>query len=176
MTTIDAIHARREEKDAFFRTSPHSPLSPQQQAQFTGLSYYAPDPELDMVVTVELLDVEAVPVMTTTNEIRHYRPYGRFSFEVDGGTAELTIYETPHGYFLPFVDAGAGSETYGAGRYIDPEQLSEDTFHVDFNDAYNPYCVYSDRYSCPLTPPENRLGVYVRAGEKVPEGAWAAHN
>ncbi|MFQ3660164.1 MAG: DUF1684 domain-containing protein, partial [Anaerolineae bacterium] len=41
----------------------------------------------------------------------------------------------------------------------------------DFNQAYNPYCAYSDHWSCPITPPENRLSVAIRAGEKLP-GAW----
>ncbi|MBI5715051.1 MAG: DUF1684 domain-containing protein, partial [Chloroflexi bacterium] len=40
-------------------------------------------------------------------------------------------------------------------------------FLVDFNIAYNPYCAYSDRWSCPLTPFENRLKVPIRAGEKI---------
>jgi uncharacterized protein (DUF1684 family) len=45
---------------------------------------------------------------------------------------------------------------------------------VDFNLAYNPYCAYNDRFSCPLTPFENRLSAAVRAGEMLPEGTWIA--
>jgi uncharacterized protein (DUF1684 family) len=37
---------------------------------------------------------------------------------------------------------------------------------VDFNFAYNPSCAYDPRWACPLTPPENRLGVPIRGGEK----------
>ena len=80
---------------------------------------------------------------------------------------ELTIYEAPHGYFLPFVDSGAGRETYGAGRYLEPEELDGDQFHVDFNLAYNPYCYYSPEYDCPYPPKENRLGLPIRAGERM---------
>ncbi|HEY3290725.1 MAG TPA: DUF1684 domain-containing protein, partial [Anaerolineae bacterium] len=73
-----------------------------------------------------------------------------------------------HGFFLPFVDALAGTETYGAGRYLEPEPIpGGQQFQVDFNLAYNPYCAYNDQWSCPLTPAENRLTVPVRAGEKV---------
>jgi len=61
----------------------------------------------------------------------------------------------------------AGSETYPAGRYIEPEQLPNGKFLLDFNFAYNPYCAYNEQWSCPLTPFENRLKVPIRAGEKV---------
>ncbi len=39
---------------------------------------------------------------------------------------------------------------------------------LDFNYAYHPSCVYSDRWSCPLAPPENHLPVAVTAGERLP--------
>jgi uncharacterized protein (DUF1684 family) len=41
---------------------------------------------------------------------------------------------------------------------------------LDFNLAYNPYCAYADRYSCPIPPVENKLLIEIRAGEKVPVG------
>jgi uncharacterized protein (DUF1684 family) len=44
---------------------------------------------------------------------------------------------------------------------------------VDFNRAYNPYCAYNENWSCPLVPPENRLNIAIRAGEKLPSGPWA---
>ena len=79
----------------------------------------------------------------------------------------MTIYTSDSGYFLPFVDGLAGKETYPAGRYLEPQALGEGRFLVDFNLAYNPYCAYSEHWSCPLTPFENRLKAPVRAGEKI---------
>ena len=66
---------------------------------------------------------------------------------------------------MPFVDATSGGETYGAGRYLELEALEDGTFLADFNLAYNPYCAYSEDYSCPVPPAENRIAVPVRAGE-----------
>lgn len=166
----------RREKDAFFKAHPQSPLTPDQQAAFNGLSYYDPNPDLDLTVTVEpFADKVAVPVQTTTGDTRHYLRYGEFKFTVDGQEARLTIYQTDHDFFLPFTDANSGKETYGAGRYIEPEFLGGNRFHVDFNQAYNPYCAYGDGWSCPITPAENRLKVAIRAGEKTPVGAWSMH-
>ena len=68
---------------------------------------------------------------------------------------------------MPFLDATSGTETYGAGRYLDLEPDDDGTWTLDFNLAYQPSCVYDPRYSCPLTPPENRLGVRVEAGERL---------
>jgi hypothetical protein len=85
---------------------------------------------------------------------------------VDDQSAELTIYTSDGEYFLPFTDALAGKETYGAGRYLEPHPLGNGMFLIDFNYAYNPYCAYNARWSCPLTPFENRLKVSIRAGEK----------
>ena len=88
-------------------------------------------------------------------------------FEVEGVEACLTIYANQHGFFLPFVDSPAGQETYPAGRYLEPEVLPGGKDSLDFNLAYNPYCAYNDRWSCPFPPAENRLQVPIRAGEKL---------
>jgi uncharacterized protein (DUF1684 family) len=70
--------------------------------------------------------------------------------------------------FVPFLDQTSGHETYGAGRYLDLDPDAEDgTYVLDFNLAYHPSCVYDARFSCPLTPAENRLPVRIEAGERL---------
>jgi hypothetical protein len=169
--TLDSL---RRQKDEFFRHSPHAPLTPAQRAAFDGLRYYPYDPTLDLILPIERFGdaVQPLPIETTTGDTRYYLPYGRIHFEAEGQTVSLTLYETEHGLFLPFVDANKGTETYPAGRYLDLELLPGDRVHVDFNLAYNPYCAYGPQWSCPITPPENRLTVAIRAGEMLP-GAWA---
>jgi len=158
----------RSEKDEFFRLYPDSPLSHVQKHDFKGLLYFPENPALHLEVTVEVFPVqETVHIQTNLGETQTYKRYGRFKFEVDGQTAELTLYADRKGFFLPFVDSLAGKQTYPAGRYVDVERLRSGKFLVDFNFAYNPYCAYNERWSCPLTPPENRLKVPIRAGEKV---------
>lgn len=165
--------AHRRQKDQFFKTSSDSPLTPAQKAAFDGLAYYPPDAQLAFEVQVEPFAAPATIMMdTNTGALREYQRFGQFTITVDGEAVRLTIYEAPYGFFLPFVDAGAGVETYPAGRYLEPEHLGDNLFRVDFNDAYNPYCAYNDNWTCPLTPPENRVTVHIRAGEKLPEGAW----
>lgn len=167
------LQLQRKQKDQFFRTHPQSPLTPDQQDKFTSLRYYDYNSDLDLTVQAEAFnDGQFVPIQTTTGEIRQYKRFGQFFFTVDGQDVRLTLYEADYGFFLPFVDAGAGTETYPAGRYLEPEYLGDNRFHIDFNLAYSPYCAYSDGWSCPITPTENRLKVAIRAGEKTPEGDW----
>lgn len=163
----DITHVRSH-KDHFFKSDPQSPLSATQKRAFTGLAYYPETPTLRFDIKLERPKKrEQVRMQTSTGEIREYSRLGRFSFEVDGQRASLTVYGADDAdAFVPFVDTTSGSETYGAGRYLDLEWLGGDLYHVDFNLAYNPWCAYSPQYSCPFPPPENRLQVPIRAGEK----------
>ena len=115
----------------------------------------------------EFPDTQQVEMQTTTGDIQSYQRYGKFSFSVDGQAAELTIFLSDSGWFLPFVDSLSGKETYPAGRYLEPEPLANGHFRVDFNLAYNPYCAYNEGWSCPITPFENRIKVPIRAGEMI---------
>jgi len=160
----------RREKDDYFRRDLASQLTPAQRAGFAGLRYFAEDPELRLTVEVERFpSPETVRMQTSTGDVSEYERYARFQFVVDGTSAALTIYRNDLGYFLPFADSLAGGETYGAGRYLEPIDLPDGRFIVDFNHAYNPYCAYNENWSCPITPGENRLKIPIRAGEKVYE-------
>ena len=165
MSELDEFHA---EKDKFFASHPQSPLTPEQKKDFQGLSYFPENVALRLEIEVEeFADKEPIAMQTSTGGVQTYNRYGRLKFAVDGQEAAPTLYAGPHGFFLPFVDSLAGKETYGAGRYLEPEPLEDGKFLVDFNLAYNPYCAYNERWSCPITPFENRLKVPIRAGEKV---------
>ena len=165
MTELEAFRA---EKNEFYASHPQSPLTREQKQGFTGLNYFPEEASLRLEVKVDEFPVkDSFEMQTSTGDVQHYQKFGRFRFAVDGIEAELTIYQNQHGYFLPFVDSLAGSETYPAGRYLEPEPLVGGRFLVDFNVAYNPYCAYNEMWSCPITPAENRLKVAVRAGEKL---------
>ena len=79
------------------------------------------------------------------------------------------------GLFLSFRDATSGVETYGGGRYLLDAAKSADlggdvttgTLILDFNFAYQPSCAFDPRWVCPLTVPENRLDLPIRAGERL---------
>jgi uncharacterized protein len=165
---MDSLAEMRRQKDEIFANSPHSPLTPEQQKEFKSLAYFPEAPELRFELPVERFeDGQMIQIETSTGDMRVYQKFGRIRFQVEGQPAELTIYADEHGFFLPFVDSLAGSETYPAGRYLEPEPLPDGHLLVDFNLAYNPYCAYNERWSCPLTPFENRLRIPIRAGEKL---------
>jgi len=157
----------RARKDEFFETHPQSPLTQEQRENFAGLQYFPPDPALYFEVEIDQFsEQKELTMQTTTGDLRQYTRFGKVHFTVAGEAAELTVFASDHGFFIPFVDSQAGKETYGAGRYLDPEVKPDGRLVLDFNLAYNPYCAYNDLYSCPLPPAENRLSVAVKAGEK----------
>jgi hypothetical protein len=116
-------------------------------------------------------------MQTTTDRLPLYRKYGIAHFTLNGKKMSLSIYQSQElmitieyaeHLFLPFNDATNGTLTYGGGRFIDLEIPKEGskTIRIDFNKAYNPPCAFTPYATCPIAPPENRLAVPVRAGEK----------
>lgn len=174
----EAIRAFRSDKDAYFRTAPGSPLPPAERADFPGLPYF----DVDETLAFEGLVLEpyrgdepttfAIP--TSDNRLRPATRAGVFRFEVGGTACSLTAYtfdgSESGSLFVPFLDGTTGIESYGAGRYLDLEAEEDGTYILDFNLAYHPSCVYDLRFSCPLTPAENRLPVRIEAGERLAAG------
>jgi uncharacterized protein (DUF1684 family) len=163
-----ALEAERAEKDMYFRRDPYGPIEDRQN--FTGLSYYPPDPAFRFTLPLKRVESQPFTFQTSTGDERVYQRIGTVEFEVEGQPAQLAIYksEDDDDLFLPFRDATSGKETYGAGRYLEPVELTNGEILLDFNLAYNPYCAYSEAFSCPLPPVENWLTtVAIRAGEKM---------
>lgn len=166
---MTALSDFRKAKDDFFKTDHQSPLDHAQQKAFAGLNYYPENPDLRFDLSLEKVEKpEQITMATSTGDEQEYYHVGQIRFTVKGQTAMLQVYVSVEGgdYFIPFVDATAPAETYGAGRYLEPEDLGGGRLHVDFNLAYNPYCAYNDRWSCPIPPRANRLAVRIDAGEK----------
>lgn len=161
----------RRRRDAFFASHPHSPLQEEQKAVFHGLDYFPEREDLvfNLPIDESRPDVgEEISLETTDGQLRPFARGGRITFEVDGEPVTLTVLRDANGgWFIPFRDASAGSETYEVGRYLEPQSRPDGTLDVDFNYAYNPFCAYNDDWSCPLPPAENRLEVAIRAGEKT---------
>ena len=173
----DAVEGFRLDKDEFFKTDPRSPLPESERAAFTGLPYYPVDEGLafeDRVLEPYTGDEPSnFQIPTSDGKLRPAHRAGVLRFELDGAPRQLTAYTFDGGdgqsLFVPFLDGTSGSETYGAGRYLDLEPEADGTYALDFNLAYHPSCVYDAKFSCPLTPAENRLPVRIEAGERLPE-------
>jgi len=168
----------RRQKDRFFGVSPQSPIPlAQRRSGFHGLRYFPPDLAFQIVAQVTPIEEIIIQELnTSTGDLRPQRRAVELHFAV--GDQELTLlgFSDPddddlHDLFIPFRDATSGGETYGAGRYLETvvEPTDDGAFQavLDFNLAYNPYCAYSENYSCPIPPAENRLAVAITAGERT---------
>jgi uncharacterized protein (DUF1684 family) len=178
----EAVEAYRRDKDEFYRTSEHSPVPATDRPSFEGVPYF----DVDRSIRFDGLPLEpydgseptAFQIPTTDGKLRPAQRAGTFRFTLAGVPSTLTAYtfegDDSGALFVPFLDGTTGRESYGAGRYLDLEPDLDGTYTLDFNLAYHPSCVYDPRFSCPLTPAENRLSVRVEAGERLPPEDAAA--
>lgn len=152
-------------------------LEPEDFKNFTGLEFYPIDAKfIIMADFVRTPDEKPFLMPTSTARLPEYVKYGEAHFTLLGKSCVLNLFKstTPYkepGYedylFLPFTDLTSGDGSYGGGRYLDQRIPKGDTIIIDFNRAYNPYCAYSHRYSCPIPPEENDLPIRIEAGVKA---------
>ena len=168
----DQIAAWRADKDRFMRSA-QSPVPPERRDGFAPLAYFPVDPEYRVPASLELMpgnDVMEMP--TSTGQRRQMRRIGRLQFTLKGRPETLTAFvdateNDMRRLFVPFGDLTNGLETYQGGRYLDLDRTATGIYDLDFNRAYHPFCLYNPTYDCPVPPPENRLKIPVRAGEKL---------
>lgn len=174
----DPVLSERTARDQAFRSSPDSPIPLEDRASFQGLEYFPVNKDLRFSVQLNRYSRPIqIRLGTNTGEIRSGLRYGYFDFIVEGQSCRLQVYRLDDvaenggpNLFIPFRDATSGKETYATGRYIDLAENTSGIYDLDFNRAYNPFCAFNYRYSCPLPPEENILTVPIRAGEKNYEG------
>lgn len=158
------LEAMRTSKDNSFRSDPGSPI----RGPFTGLRYFDPDIRYRVEAKLHEEPPRRLLLDRSGGDAVEYKRLGTFEFKLPTGPAKLALYEDPLGnLFLPFRDATSGKETYGAGRYLEPETHDGEGFELDFNRAYHPFCAYNEAYSCPMVPFENQLRISVLAGERL---------
>jgi uncharacterized protein len=173
---IKSVRTERQEKDKEMRTDSLSPIPAEKRAGFPGLTYFRPKTAFRKEAAFTRYDQMTHFFMkTTTSRMPEYAVYGEVSFRHQGKKYTLNVYqnielskkpEYRDYLFIPFNDLTNGAETYGGGRFLDITETGADTLILDFNKAYNPYCAYNHKYSCPVPPEENNLDLHIRAGEK----------
>ena len=167
----------QEKLNAEFKDPETSPLADRFRIDFETLDFFQPD--TNYVIVAEFIRTpEALPfsMPTTTERESTEVVYGIAKFTLNGKIQQLEIYQTPelisqekykNYLFLPFTDATNGEETYGGGRYLDLRIPDGNQIVLDFNKAYNPYCAYNKKYSCPLVPAVNNIDSEIRVGVKA---------
>ncbi|KJD34808.1 hypothetical protein PK35_02075 [Tamlana nanhaiensis] len=167
----------QKEINAEYKDASTSPLKKADRKAFEGLDFFKLDSSF--VVNAKLdrtPDSKWFNMKTTTSRLSKERVFGVLHFELKGKAFQLNVYQgkdlmQEEGYedylFLPFLDETNGDTSYGGGRYIDLRIPAGDSVTIDFNKAYNPYCAYNDKYSCPIVPRVNYLRTKIEAGVKA---------
>jgi uncharacterized protein len=164
----------RADKDKIFKSSEDSPLTVEQKEIFKSLSYFPVMEKYRIMGEFRRNSNQILIKMAVTDGTqREYYIFGNVHFHLDGKELDLTVYksakEETEYLFIPFYDKTSAELTYGGGRYLEPTLLNNTTLEMDFNKAYNPYCVYNYTYRCAIPPRENTLDVSILAGEKMPD-------
>jgi uncharacterized protein len=137
--------------------------------QFKGLQYFPFRADWHLQARFEPYVPERhIPIVNILGMTEEMTSPGAIVFERDGRTWRLdAILEAPgdRQLFVMFSDATSGKQTYGAGRFLYVGLPNADRIEVDFNEAFNPPCAFTDFATCPLPPQQNRLALAVDAGE-----------
>ena len=167
----------QKELNEEFKDPETSPLPDRYRKNFETLDFFPPD--TSYVINAKFVRTpEALPFLmpTTTDRKSKEVVYGIAYFSLNGEKRQLEIYQNEElmqqekyrdYLFLPFTDDTNGESTYTGGRYIDLTIPVGDSITIDFNTAYNPYCAYNKKYSCPIVPSINALNTKVVAGVKA---------
>lgn len=175
--SIENSRKYQEQLNKEYADPSESPLTSKDLKKFKSLDFYP----LDMAFCVEAKfvrtpDEKPFAMPTTTDRKPMYVKYGELYFTLQGKQCKLDVFqnidlskkeEFKNYLFLPFTDFTSGNGSYGGGRYIDLQKPDTDKMMIDFNTAYNPYCAYNHKYSCPIPPAQNDLQVEVKAGVKA---------
>jgi len=175
--TIKGETEFQREINAEYKDASKSPLTKKDRKHFEGLDFFKFDSAYVVSASFKRTsDEQPFKMKTTTDRLPVYLKYGELSFNLKGKQFSLNIYQNQslkddEGFedylFLPFLDETNGLESYGGGRYVDARIPEDDSMIIDFNKAYNPYCAYNDKYSCPLVPRVNYLKTSIEAGVKT---------
>ena len=169
----DQIAAWHAEKDRFMRESPQSPVPAEKRATFPPLTYFPVDPTYRVPAALQPAPSGPVVEMpTSTGQRRKMRKVGTLAFTLKGQPLSLGAFveadeQDMSRLFVPFGDLTNGVETYPGGRYLELERTPTGLYDLDFNRAFHPFCLFNPSYDCPYPPPESRLKVAIRAGEKL---------
>ena len=159
----------RTQKDSVFKYSPDSPLRNEQRLSFDGLDYFPIDKKFRLIGQLHrYARLRRIKVPSTDGNTITMERFGRIYFQWAEKTFCLEAFRSPETMQIEvfFTDNTNGKTTYSIGRYLILEPLENGNYLIDFNDAYNPYCIYNEIYICPLPPTKNRLALEIKAGEK----------
>lgn len=167
---INHISLYRHERAEFFRYSPESPFI-SQKVDFKYIDYYPVNTDLKIKARFEKSNKsDTVGLATSTGTIDTFIISGTANFEIQNEQNTLLVLASINpedkSLFIPFLDKTSGETTYGGGRYLDVYYSGNNYILLDFNKSYNPYCAYTDGYTCPFPPKDNRLNISIEAGEK----------
>ncbi len=134
---------------------------------FTGLNFYPYQSFYSLVAEyVGYSPYKMVKQKDIIGEVHDTKMIGTVSFNFQGKRYQLDAEDAGDGLFIAFRDRTNSQTTYAGGRYLLTEKPRDGKVVLDFNKAYNMPCAYTVYATCGLPTQDNRLPVFIEAGEK----------
>jgi uncharacterized protein (DUF1684 family) len=135
--------------------------------EFTGLKWFPVDAAWNVTGTFEKFkEPRKLKIPNVLGDIDEETSSGEVTVTIAGKTLKLLPIDEDGRLWFIFSDGLAGTDTYRI-RFLYADAPQNGRVTLDFNRAYNPPCAYNPFTTCPLPPPQNRLRVPVRAGERA---------
>ena len=166
---IQNINDQRIEKNEDIYKSESSPLFNSDYK----IQYFPPNIDFKVLAKINrLASNDTIKFITSKGTTKVYLKFALLEFKLKGKIHKLPIYKPSkqsdkNEILLCFNDKTNGISTYEGGRYIDISFKNAQRIEIDFNKAYNPFCVYNAKYICPIPPKENFIDEEIIAGEKI---------
>jgi uncharacterized protein len=140
-----------------------------ERTNFTGLKWFPIDEKYKVEAKFEAFaEPKEVLIPNVLGGNFKMKSPGVLRFKLNGKkyALEPVLEEGSDDLFIIFRDATGKTETYGAGRFLYAKKPENGKVILDFNKSENPPCAFTSFATCPLPPPQNRLNVEIKAGEK----------
>ena len=135
--------------------------------QFKGLNWFPIEKSYRIIADFEeYKEPKEIDIPNVLGGVYKMKSLGLLKFKIKGKPYTLEPVEEDDKFFIIFNDLTARKTTYQSGRFLHADKPINGKVILDFNEAYNPPCAFTEFATCPLPPPQNRLKIEIKAGEK----------
>ncbi len=148
-----------------------------ERREFTGLRWFPVAESYRLTATyVAYPQPKEIEIVNILGQVEKMASPGYVTFTLNGKEHRLEPVTEEQQLFFIFRDLTSNKTTYPAGRFLYSDLPQNGKVILDFNQAINPPCAFTEFATCPLPPPQNWLKVAIEAGELAYHTEKAAKN
>jgi len=173
---LDRIEAERLQLKQKIGSQGSSPLSQEQLAKFSELSFFPPDARFKVKARLKKVASQISQLTLSNGQKQDFVKYGMATFQLDGNDFSFEVFmnknlpelsDYPSRLFIPFCDGTCGKSTHDDGRIVCLDDPGNEEFvEIDFNCAYNTYNAYNTKCVSVTASQHNRVRTDFSIGQR----------